>query len=70
MTVEEIKAAVANGDRVCWKQTNYEVIHDALGQFLIRCTNNGNCTGLHSIDGILNGKESEFYVEGKEGKCI
>ena len=66
MTVEEIKAAVANGDRVCWRQRNYEVIEDALGKFLIRCTNNGYCIGLHSIDGILNGKESEFYIEEKE----
>ena len=66
MTVEEIKAAVANGDRVCWRQSNYEVIQDSIGQFLIRCTNNGHCIGLHSQDGILNGKESEFYIEGKE----
>ena len=63
MTLSEIKEAIRSGDRVFWKQSNYEVIQDSIGQFLIRCSNNGDCIGLSSRDGVLNGSEAEFYKE-------
>ena len=63
MTLEEIKAAVLAGKRVCWANRNYEVACDDFGQWLIRCKVNDYTTGLTWRDGVtMNGKPEEFFV--------
>jgi len=63
MTAQEIKQAVDNGKTVFWKQENYKVVKDNLGQYLIECDNNGHCIGLTWTDGTtLNGKEEDFFI--------
>ena len=63
MTLEEIKAAVLAGKRVCWATTFYEVVHDNVGQWLIRCVDNDYCVGLTWEDNAtLNGKPEDFFV--------
>lgn len=65
MTLDEIKAALSAGKRVFWKQPNYEVIEDCIGQYLIRCSNNDHCIGLTWRDGVtMNGKHEDFYLKG------
>jgi hypothetical protein len=62
MSLEEIKAAVCGGRRVFWVNENYEVVCDAIGQWLIVCRFNGHCIGLTWADGVtVNGKPEEFY---------
>lgn len=64
MTLKEIKDAVLAGKRVCWADRNYEVILDSVGQWLIRCTDNGSCIGLTWRDDItMNGKPEDFFVD-------
>ena len=66
MTLKEIKDAVLAGKRVCWSGKNYEVILDSVGQWLIRCVDNGYCIGLTWRDGVtMNGKPKEFFVDVK-----
>ena len=63
MTLEEIKEALRTGEQVYWSHPGYQVIKDRLGQFLIKCTYNGNCVGLTHQDGVtMNGKEEEFHI--------
>ena len=62
MTLNEIKSSVESGERVFWKSQAYEVIKDRIGQWLLRCSINGNCIGLTWADGqTLNGKAEDFY---------
>lgn len=64
MTLEEIKTAVDNGQRVYQTHKGYEVIKDKLGQYLITYKYNDYCIGLTWRDGVtLNGKEEEFFIE-------
>ena len=68
MTIKKIKQAVNNGKNVYWSNTAYEVIKDNIGQYLIHCTINGHCIGLHGLKGteyenILNGKEKDFFIK-------
>jgi hypothetical protein len=64
MTLLEIKAAIAEGKRVFHQSTNYEVIKDNIGQYLIMCRSNDYCIGLTWRDGeTMNGKENEFFIE-------
>ena len=64
LTLDQIKSAIESGDLVCWKQDNYEVIKDSIGQYLIRCKSNDNCIGLTWKDGkTMNGEEKDFYVQ-------
>jgi len=63
MTLIEIKRAVAGGQAVYWCGKNYRVVRDALGEYLIRCTNNSDCVSLTWTDGeTLNGAENEFFT--------
>lgn len=63
MNLEQIKTAIANGQKVHWANTGYEVIKDSIGQYLIRCTMNGHCIGLTWRDGVtLNGKPAQFFI--------
>jgi hypothetical protein len=61
MTVQQIKDAVLQGNKVLWKSPSYEVIRDSKDQWLIACSN-GHSIGLTWADGItLNGNEQDFY---------
>lgn len=62
MTLNEIKAAVLAGKRVCWSNEAYEVVHTN-GQWLIVCTHNDNAIGLTWMDGVtMNGKPEHFFI--------
>jgi hypothetical protein len=64
MNLDQIKAAIEAGKKVCWRTFGYEVIKDTIGQYLIRCSYNGHCIGLTWSDGkTLNGKPEEFFVD-------
>lgn len=68
MNINEIKHAIKNGKNVYWSNTAYKVIKDNIGQYLIHCTINGHCIGLHGLKGteyenILNGKEEDFFIK-------
>jgi hypothetical protein len=61
MTLDEIKQAVLDGKTVHWANARYVVIHDSIGQWLIKCGE--HCIGLTWLDGVtMNGKEEEFYI--------
>jgi hypothetical protein len=67
MNINEIKQAIDTGKRVYWSNTGYEVIKDSLNQYLIICSINDHCIGLHGMKGTrfenkLNGKESDFFI--------
>ena len=63
MKLNEIKDAISNGQRVCWKYDSYEVIRDKNGNYLIKCQMNGTAIGLTWADGTtLNGYEEDFYI--------
>jgi len=66
MNLDEIKAAVLAGKTVHWASEAYRVIRDSVGQWLIVCDMNGDCTGLTWRDGVtVNGKPEEFFVAGE-----
>ena len=68
MTLEEIKAAVEAGHVVHWHNSAYKVVKDNLGQWMVKCTDNGHCIGLTFSDGVtLNGKPEEFFMVFKGG---
>ena len=63
MTLEQIKAAVKSGQRVCWAAPNY-VVACRNDVWTIRCTSNGHCIGLTWADDVtINGKEEDFYID-------
>jgi hypothetical protein len=63
MNLDEIKAAVLAGKTVHWASEAYRVIRDSVGQWLIVCDMNGDCTGLTWRDGVtVNGKPEQFFV--------
>ena len=63
MDLQTIKAAVLNGQTVCWANTAYVVKYHERGGFNIVYTPTGHCIGLTHQDGVtLNGKESEFFM--------
>ena len=69
MTLNEIKTAVNEGKKVFWANTNYEVIRDNIGQWLIRCKLNDYCIGLTWLDNVtMNGEEKDFFVMGSNDK--
>lgn len=66
MNLNEIKTAVESGQTVHWANSNYKVIKDSVGQWLILCVLNQYCIGLTWQDGVtLNGEPDDFYVENK-----
>ena len=65
-TIAEIKNAVNKGRKVYCGNSAYQVIKDNIGQWLIKCSLNGYCIGLHGQEGTqyenqLNGEN--FYTE-------
>lgn len=63
MEAYEIRLAVSNGAKVFWKNKNYQVIKDSIGQFLIWSRCNDHYIGLTWRDGTtLNGKPEDFFI--------
>jgi hypothetical protein len=64
MTLEQIKAAVKAGYRVCHENPGYVVSCDSLGQWHITYTPNGYCIGLTHRDGVtMNGQPDRFFID-------
>ena len=68
MNIKQIKQAIKEGHKVYWSNTAYEVIKDNIGQYLIHCSINGHCIGLHGLKGTeyenaLNRNEEEFFIK-------
>ena len=65
MKLEEIKRAVNEGKVVYWSNSNYQVIKDRIGQWLIYCQSNEHCIGLTWKDGATMNcnNENEFYMD-------
>jgi hypothetical protein len=64
MTLDEIKAAVAQGKTVRWKNAAYIVTRDGNGRHYIECEHNGHAIGLAWTDeATMNGKPEDFYIE-------
>jgi hypothetical protein len=63
MNLEQIKHAIAQGNKVHWSNSAYDVIVDSVGQYLIKCNLNDSCIGLTWRDGVtMNGKEDDFFT--------
>ena len=63
MKLKEIKKAVLDGKTVHWSHSNYQVIKDSVGQWLIFSEFNNDCFGLTWQDEVtLNGREDQFYI--------
>jgi hypothetical protein len=63
MNLAEIQTAVLAGKTVHWKNPGYRVIHDRIGQWLIKCDWNGHCIGLTWADGVtMNGEPKDFFI--------
>ncbi|GAA4648124.1 hypothetical protein GCM10023116_03880 [Kistimonas scapharcae] len=60
--LDEIKAAVDAGKKVCWMSELYEVRKDPLGRYLIVCTDNHYTTGLTDINGVLHENPADFFI--------
>lgn len=67
MNLEQIKAALADGKIVHWKNQGYRVIKDNVGQYLIGWDIDGpraHFIGLTHTDGVtMNGAPEDFYIE-------
>jgi len=62
MYLEQIKQAIEKGHSVFWANTNYRVIKDSIGQYLIHSQCNDVYWGLTHRDGItMNGKPEQFF---------
>ena len=67
MNIKEIKKAVDEGKKVYWSNPAYEVVKGKSGEYLIHCTLNDHCIGLHGLEGTeyenkLNGEEKDFFI--------
>jgi len=67
MKLEEIQNAVNSGKNVYWKNANYRVIRDRVGQWLIHSQFNNDCIGLTERDGAtLSDDEDAFYIKEED----
>lgn len=64
LSLNDIEIAIYNGYTVYWKNKNYQVIKDKIGQYLIKCLSNSYCVGLTSVDGTLNEDPKDFFLGG------
>ena len=62
LSLSEIEIAIYNGYKVYWKNTNYQVIKDKIGQYLIKCLSNSYCVGLTRSDGTLIEDPKDFFL--------
>ena len=63
MTLSDIKFALKIGRKVFWKNDNYKVIKDSVGQYLIISQCNGYCVGLTDAKGQLIDQPETFYYD-------
>lgn len=63
MDATTIKAFVDSGRRVFTGNTNYEVIKDSLGRYLIKSHFNGYICGLTYTDGRTLNSYGPFFIE-------
>lgn len=74
MTLQEIKAAVESGQRVCWASEAYEVRrvgNPGDYDWLIVCTLNQNTIGLTWRDEVtMNGRPEQFFISPQPGDCL
>jgi hypothetical protein len=68
MDLEQIKQAIARGDKVHWMNSAYDVIKDDIGQYLIKCNINDSCVGLTWRDGITMGESEDDFYLGYKGE--
>jgi len=62
LSLSDIETAIYNGYRVHWKNDNYLVLKDRVGQYLIKCLSNSHCVGLTRTDGSLVEDPKDFYL--------
>lgn len=65
-TIDEIKSAVRNGEKIYWKSDNYEVrwhrFPSGEEQWLVTCTLNDHSVGLTHADGVKSEYDPrDFY---------
>lgn len=66
ISIAEIKKAVDDGKEVYCDNDSYRVLKDGIGQYLIVCSMNNYCIGLHGMEGTkyenqLNG--TKFFIK-------
>lgn len=62
MNLQEIKTAIAEGKKVYWGNSSYEIIGNEKNGYVIKHSQ-GHCIGLTWQDGkTLNGKEEDFFT--------
>ena len=64
LSLSDIETAIYNGFTVYWKNSNYQVIKDKIGQYLIKCSSNSHCVGLTKADGTLRDDPKDFFLGG------
>lgn len=64
MSFSDIEMAIYNGYTVHWKNYNYQVVKDKIGQYLLKCLSNSHCVGLTTTDGKLVEDPKDFFIGG------
>ena len=64
MSFSDIEMAIYNGYTVNWKNSNYQVVKDKIGQYLLKCLSNSYCVGLTRTDGTLVEDPKDFFIGG------
>lgn len=67
-SINKIKQWVDEGRIVYAKSSNYVVIKDKLGEYIIKCRSNNNIIGLHGKDGTKFEKKlnmRDFFTLGE-----
>lgn len=64
MSLSDIEMAIYNGYTVHWKNYNYQVVKDKIGQYLLKCLSNSHCVGLTTTDGKLVEDPKDFFIGG------
>jgi hypothetical protein len=67
MKANEIRNKVIKGYDVYWKNTNYKIIKDSIGQWLMHSQCNDYYCGVFDNNGNLVDKESDFFFTKKNG---
>lgn len=62
MTLNEIKKAVKEGQRVYCGNEGYEVMDGGKAGLLIHCKLNDHCIGLTWAGVTMNGSEKDFFT--------
>ena len=67
MKANEIRNKVIKGYDVYWKNTNYKIIKDSIGQWLMHSQCNDYYCCVFDNNGNLVDKESDFFFTKKNG---